>query len=642
MKYSLGIDAGGTYTDAVILRNSDEKIIGANKALTTYPDPMAGIKNAIDGLDESYLKSVKTVSVSTTLSTNSILEGTGFPVGLILIGDFDFKQELPTKHYIQVSGGHNHKGGEKAPLDIESIEDFVYKVKDKVSAFAISSFFSNRNPDHEEDVREWINLVTDHPVVCSHELSQDLGAFERAVTAFFNAQLIPVTDKFMHTVESEIKSRGMDANIFMLKCDGSVVGIKKALEKPIESIFSGPAASLVGGAFLTGNDSCAVIDVGGTSTDISVIYNSVPKMSDKGAVVGGWETKVKAINMETSAMGGDSHIWVKENEVNFGSGRVIPLCRAAVMYPDFLNLLKRNPLSPVNLESENYQPTRFFIKSGYQPLEIDEGEREIFDAIKDEPTSISEIKDRINKYPSRKLLKSLIKKRLVQPIGFTPTDALHVLGNYTERNVEAANIGADYLASLARMDDKYQFCKFVKQEFTKNMASNLVSFFFEGISKNEIRKSFDIESPVQYKINIPVVLIGGPVSAFSEDLKELIDADIKVPDNSSVGNAVGALSAKGMRRVEVLIRRTSIFAPGWDYYVFSENGRVECNGYHEALDYARKLGESIILDYMEDIGIDPNHIQIDMDKKEITPDGWETPMESRVVVFGLAKHGEKS
>ncbi|MFP4654882.1 MAG: hydantoinase/oxoprolinase N-terminal domain-containing protein [Methanohalobium sp.] len=642
MKYSLGIDAGGTYTDAVILRNSDEKIIETNKALTTYPDPITGISNALDGLDESYLKSVKTVSVSTTLSTNSILEGTGFPVGLILIGDFDFKQDLPTKYYIQVSGGHNHKGGEKAPLDIESIEDFVYQVKDKVSAFAVSSFFSNRNPDHEEDVREWINLVTDHPVVCSHELSQDLGAFERATTAFFNAQLIPVTDKFMHTVESEIKSRGMDARIFMLKCDGSVVSINKALEKPIESIFSGPAASLVGGSFLIQNGTCAVIDVGGTSTDISVIYNSVPQMSDTGAVVGGWETMVKAIKMETSAMGGDSHIWVKENEVYFGSGRVIPLCRAAVIYPDFLNLLKRNPIPPVNLESENYQPTRFFIKSGYEPLEIDKEEKEIFDAIKDEPTSLSEIKDRINKYPSRKLLKSLIQKRLVQPIGFTPTDALHVLGDYTERNVEAANMGAESLASLTRMDDKYQFCEYIKREFTKNMASNLVSFFLDGVSESEIRKSFDIDSPVKYKIDIPVVLIGGPVSAFSEKLKEIIDAEIEVPENSSVGNAAGALSAKGMRRVEILIRRTSIFAPGWDYYVFSENGRVECHGYNEALEYARKLGESIILDYMEDIGLDPDHIQIDMDKKEIIPNGWDTPMESRVVVLGLATHPGKA
>ncbi len=86
MQYSLGIDAGGTYTDAVIIRNSDREVVNSNKALTTYPGLLTGIENAIDGLDKKYLPEVKLVSVSTTLSTNTILEKTGYPVGLILIG----------------------------------------------------------------------------------------------------------------------------------------------------------------------------------------------------------------------------------------------------------------------------------------------------------------------------------------------------------------------------------------------------------------------------------------------------------------------------------------------------------------------------------------------------------------------------
>ncbi|MDD4496832.1 MAG: hydantoinase/oxoprolinase family protein, partial [Methanosarcinaceae archaeon] len=311
MNYSLGIDAGGTYTDAVIVRNSDDTVVAASKALTTYPDPLGGIKNAIDGLDEEYVKNVKVVSVSTTLSTNTILEGTGFPVGLILVGNYDITQELPTTHYIQVSGGHKYNGERAAPLDLEAVRKFALEVKDRVSAFAVSSFFSIRNPEHEVEVKKTVLELTGLPVVCAHELSQDLGAYERAITAFFNAQLIPISEKFMQTVVNETESRGMDARVLMLKCDGSVVGIKKALQKPIESIFSGPAGSLVGAAFLSKKETCAMIDVGGTSTDISLIKNGVPEMSEAGAVVGGWKTRVRAIKMETSAMGGDSHIWVK-------------------------------------------------------------------------------------------------------------------------------------------------------------------------------------------------------------------------------------------------------------------------------------------------------------------------------------------
>ena len=262
MSYSLGIDAGGTYTDAVLLRDEDNTIIQANKALTSYPDPLDGIKRAIGGLDPACLKDVKVVSVSTTLSTNSILEGTGFPVAMILIGNYDIRQELPTRHFIQVRGGHDHNGVETNSLDLDAIREFAMEVKNKVSAFAISSYFSIRNHDHELMAKELIMELTGLPVICSHELSQDLGAFERAITAVLNAQLIPVTERFMKNVETEIISRGINAKIFMLKCDGSVIGIQSALKKPIESIFSGPAGSLVGASFLAKKETCAVIDVG--------------------------------------------------------------------------------------------------------------------------------------------------------------------------------------------------------------------------------------------------------------------------------------------------------------------------------------------------------------------------------------------
>ncbi len=634
MSYSLGIDAGGTYTDAVLLRDEDETIIQSSKALTSYPDPLEGIKRSIDGLDPECLENVKVVSVSTTLSTNSILEGTGSPVALVLIGNYDIKQELPTRHFLQVSGGHDHNGIETDELDIDSIKEFALKIKDKVSAVAISSYFSVRNHDHELRAKDIIREITGLPVVCSYELSQDLGAFERAVTAFLNAQLIPVTERFMTTVEAEIKARGIDAKVFMLKCDGSVIGIQSALKKPIESIFSGPAGSLVGASFLAKSETCAVIDVGGTSTDISVINNGVPDMSDSGAIVGGWKTRVKAIRMETSAMGGDSHVWVKGKDINIGPRRVIPLCRASVLYPDFLEQLRANPIPPKIRLGVNYQPTRFYLRTDYEALEATEDEKEILEVIKKIPTSTTEIFNRIKKFPSTKLLDSLIQKRLIQPIGFTLTDALHVLGDYTERDVEAANTGADLLGSLVGMD-RYEFASHVKTEFARNMACDLISFFLEGIDKKEIRKIFDLQTPTKFKVEVPVVLIGGPVSAFVKEIQEILDAEIILPEYSDVGNAAGALAAKGIRRFEVLIRPASMAAPDWEFLVFSEHGKSNFFEYQEALDYAINLGETTVINYMKDAGLDSNHIKIDVKKEEVVPVGWKTPMETKLVVLGV-------
>lgn len=635
MVYSLGIDAGGTYTDAVLLNDDSDTILDSNKALTSYPDPLEGIKNAIDGIDQNLLKDVRVVSVSTTLSTNTILEGTGFPVALILIGNYDIKQELPTPYYVKVAGGHNHNGVETEVLDEAGIRKFAAEVKDKVSAFAISSFFSIRNPEHEEKAKEIVREITGHPVVCAHELSLDLGAFERATTAFFNAQLLPITEKFMETVEQDIRSRGIAPKIFMLKCDGSVIGIKSALEKPIESIFSGPAGSLVGASFLTGKDSCAVIDVGGTSTDISVIQNGVPEISDEGAVVGGWKTRVKAIKMETSAMGGDSHVWVKDGKINIGPRRVIPLSRAAELFPGFLDMLKVNPMPSNTLISNNIQPTTFYMKSGYQPIGLTDLEKSVFNAVSDEPTSLRELRTRLNnRYPSSKVLDKLLQKRLIQTIGFTPTDALHILGDYTENNMEAAEIGAALLGKMCKRDAK-EFVSSVKQQFTRNMASLLVSFFLEGIPKEDVRKVFDLDVPVKFKIGVPVVLIGGPVVAYKEGLEEILDAEIILPEHSNVGNATGALAAKGVRRVDFLVKPASMAAPDWEYYVFSELGRVSFHEYSDAMSYAKETGESLIMKYMEAAGLDPEHVDIDVIKEEIVPDGWDFPLQTHMRVIGV-------
>lgn len=323
MKFSLGIDAGGTYTDAVLVRDTDGSIVATSKALTTYPDLIIGIRDAIDGLRTDDLDKVSLVSVSTTLATNTVLEGTGSPVALILVGDHPTKGTYPAKHYTVISGGHTFDGEETIPLDIDAVKDFALRVKGSVSAFAVSSFFSIRNPEHELAIRDIVNDVTGLPVACGHELSQDLGAYERAVTAALNAQLLPICRSFISSMINEIKRREMKARLIMLKCDGTVIGINEALKKPIESIFSGPAASLVGASYLCNLDTCTVVDVGGTSTDVSSVIKGVPELTDTGAIVGGWKTRVRATRMETSALGGDSQVWIKSKHIFIGPRRVL-------------------------------------------------------------------------------------------------------------------------------------------------------------------------------------------------------------------------------------------------------------------------------------------------------------------------------
>ncbi|MFY9199658.1 MAG: hydantoinase/oxoprolinase family protein [Methanosarcina flavescens] len=635
MQYSMGIDAGGTYTDSIIIRDSDGKVMDSSKAPTTYPDLLAGIRNSIDGLDERYLKDVKMVSVSTTLATNTILEKNGYPVGLILVGDYEVPEKMNIEFHTIVKGGHDHHGAELTSLDLEAVEAFVRKVKDKVSAFAVSSYFSVRNPAHELAVKALIKELTGMPVVCGHELSLDLGAYERGITAYLNAQLIPVANQFIRSIREEISRRGMDSRLLMLKCDGSVVGINEALEKPIESIFSGPAASLVGASHLSGLGTCAVIDVGGTSTDVSMLENGLPELCADGAVVGGWQTKVKAIRMETSAMGGDSHIWVRNMKINIGPRRVIPLCVAAVKYPGFLETLKKGRIPGTMRLEENVQPTKFCVRTGVEPSDLGKLEKELFDRIGDFPASLNDIFWETQKTLSPGLLDSLLRKRLIQAIGFTPTDALHVLGEYTAWDREASKVGAKLLERYTQTDH-IDLCKQIKKDVARNMALNLVSFILKDVPPKEIEKILLSDKFTQFKMKIPVVLIGGPVVAYIKELKQILDAEIIVPEHAKVGNAVGAVVGKGIKRLEILIK--SIYSKDKKRMVllFSPLGRETFGSYPEALEYADTLGRRLVMEYMTESGLDKGQVQIEVSKKDISlSETGAIPVETKLVFVGV-------
>lgn len=635
MHYSLGIDAGGTYTDAILVKDSDGSVVSSSKALTTYPELVDGIRNAIEALDSTYLEKINLVSVSTTLATNTVLEGTGCPVALILVGEHPVKGEFPAKHVLSTPGGHDFNGGELEELDIEGVRNFAEKVKDDVAAFAVSSFFSVRNPEHELAITEVIHEMTGMPVVCGHELSQDLGAYERAVTAALNAQLIPIAHKFVRSVMDEIKRKNIDARLLMLKCDGTVVGLKDALDKPVETIFSGPAASLVGASFLSGLETCAVVDVGGTSTDVSAIYDGIPALSDTGAVVGGWKTRVRATRMETSAMGGDSHVWTGSGKIYVGPRRVIPLCLASSKYPSFLNQLKKSPVPLRSILDRNVQPTKFFIISGFKPVGLDDSETEVLSVIGDEPMSLDEIAILSKKYPSTIIIDSLIQKRLVQAVGFTPTDALHVLGEYTQWDSEASKVGAEKLGRLSKMTS-YDFCYKVKDIVAKNMAFDLMSFMLPGIERTGINKIVEGQFNARFKVDIPVVLLGGPVSAYKDIVGSMIDAEIIIPEHAEVGNAAGALFGKGIKRVELIVRPVSVADPDEGYLVFSPMGRNTFDVYREAVEYANAHGKEMVIDYMGECGVNKDNVEINITQKTFSPEGWKhDPLETVIQITGI-------
>ncbi|MCL2862707.1 MAG: hydantoinase/oxoprolinase family protein [Methanimicrococcus sp.] len=650
---SLGIDAGGTYTDAALADMDAREIIQSEKALTTYPDPLGGIQNVLDMLDAESLKKVKLLSVSTTFATNTILEKNGAPVSLILIGTQKVPEHLKD-NCIVVKGGHNFRGAENEELDLDAIREYVLSVKDKVSAFAVSSFYSIINPGHEKAARNLIHELTGFPVVCGYELAQSLGAYERGVTAYLNASLLPVARVFLDAVAAETKRRGMNVKTTMLKCNGAAAMFGEVMDRPVETIFSGPAASVLGAAFLSGKKTCLAIDVGGTSTDVSMIEDGIPQISDLGATVGGWKTKVRAIKMETIAAGGDSHIWIdadslpdaRLSSIKIGPRRVIPLCRASLMYSELETVFKEHWVPHNQSLNEVLQKTTLVLKSGYPAVHLSPEELKVYSQIKEKPAFINDLD--WSEFPDREIpfniVEALVNKRLIQLIGFTPTDVLHVTGEFTEWDEKAAQTGARKLAEVFNMT-KEDFCRLIKRKFAKTMAIETVYFLNNALSRDELNlftDRFGKEARMRYKIDIPIVLIGAPVRCFVKELEELLDAEIIAPEHYAVGNAVGCLAGKLAKRAEIRVDVESKEEENgsWTlrYIVYVKDGQRAFSSKEDAVKNAENHAKKDIYEYMKENGIDESDVEIRVKVKEMIYNPMKPPVQIDVTVEGFAEN----
>lgn len=331
MSYVIGIDTGGTYTDAVLL---DADIQGADcikrkaKAITTHEKLEIGIRNSLVGLEltKSDVSKIEKVVLSTTLATNATVEGKIGKVGLLLIGGIPVGR-LATDEAVAVSGKVNIKGRIIQDIDREEVKTALNALLPKVESIAVSGQASVRNPILEQRAKAVIESMCDLPVVCGHELVSELGYLERTNTAVVNAGLLPIIDKFVKAIKTILEEQGIDAPVFVVKGDGTIAKIDSIRSTPIDTVLSGPAASIIGAINLTGVDNAVVADMGGTTTDIGIVKNKRVELSKDGAVVGDWKIRIKSAQLYTYGLGGDSEINIDDGHIEVGPERLLPACR---------------------------------------------------------------------------------------------------------------------------------------------------------------------------------------------------------------------------------------------------------------------------------------------------------------------------
>jgi N-methylhydantoinase A/oxoprolinase/acetone carboxylase beta subunit len=561
LNVGLGIDAGGTYTDTVIYDLGQSKTVCKSKALTTKWDFTVGIHDALSRLDQEKLKNVELVSLSTTLATNAIVEGEGQKVGMIIMppyGRLD-PDEIPYKPKAVIEGQLEITGREISPVNETEVKDVVRRMvaQDEVKAFAVSGYAGAINPAHELMVKQIIREESGLFVTCGHELSGILNFKTRAHTAMLNARIIPKLAKLLLDLEKVLQKLSIAAPIVVVKGDGTLMSAKMAKERPVETILSGPAASVAGARHLTGLKTALVVDMGGTTTDTAALEDGAVSVCETGSNVGGFKTHVKALEIRTAGLGGDSLIKWENERFTIGPRRVAPIAWMAAMYPGwertlaFLDArLDRNVVSTHNMQV-------LVLTDSTDKLTLTPQEEKIVTLLKSRPFSINElIKQTGVLLDSSLRLGRLEENFIVQRCGLTLTDLLHVTGLFERWNKDAAERICRLFSRLTNMD-------------TPEMARHLLDMGIERLALELLKRQLDDETdpealntcPVckvlldnlfsggndQYGVRIdlkrPVVGIGAPIHFFLPRAAAILGAKAILPEDSDVANAIGAITS---------------------------------------------------------------------------------------------------
>lgn len=339
----LGIDVGGTFTDAVLVDNG--AVHAQAKRPTTHGEVLRGILAALDAaMDGADAAKIERVVISSTIVTNALTEGKTQPVFLaVMTGPgMNVKGCFPVEPYL-VSGYVDHRGKIAARTEFNK----HYGLLDKpsgVQAAAVSGKFAVRNPENEYVLAHELKKSGYKKVFLGSELSGELNFIRRTNSAYFAAAVDKTFEAFGKQVEWALKERNITAPVQILKADGGTLPLEAALKQPVEAVFTGPAASVLGiealGAAPKGK--CISLDVGGTTTDIAFWDNGEPLLAKKGAVIGKYPTAVRSFHMRSVGIGGDSAITKLPQGFKVGperAGRAAALGGGAATLADALIVL---------------------------------------------------------------------------------------------------------------------------------------------------------------------------------------------------------------------------------------------------------------------------------------------------------------
>lgn len=323
IKLIVGLDMGGTHVDAVIIDNG--KIVNTVKKPTIRQDIFQSIWTTLEELLKGVdLSKIKRINLSTTVSTNAIVENKTSPVGMLIQSGPGLNPEFLAcgDENVFLSGYVDHRGRVVKELDLKEVNNGINRFKEKgISACAIVSKFSTRNPNQELEIKKLIQKEFS-PVTMGHSMSGKLNFSRRVFTSYLNSAVYSTFNQFSKSIKRSMEKEGIQSPLFVLKADGGTMSIDIAEEKPVETILSGPAASFMGiNALLPTDEDAILLDIGGTTTDIFFLADGVPLFEPLGIKIDKYKTLVRAIYSVSMGLGGDSTLSIENGALQIGPER---------------------------------------------------------------------------------------------------------------------------------------------------------------------------------------------------------------------------------------------------------------------------------------------------------------------------------
>lgn len=494
----LGLDVGGTFTDAVIIEG--HRVVSSAKRRTTKDNLMKGIGEALDAVLDSFdTSNIEQVTLSTTVVTNTIVEEKEQVVDLYVVtGPGRNVDDIFPVSPIYLQGYTDHRGIVVERTSTDGVRDIARMVQERsgTDLAAVSAKFGVRNPQEElsitEALQDMYNTISNGSL-----LSGSLNFPRRTISAYFNSAVTPVFTVFKKNVEDALSARNIKAPLHILKADGGSLPMEHMVSRPVETAFTGPAATVLGLSALgaIGNAHTVALDIGGTTTDISLWKDGKPLMTKNGVSIREYPSAVRSFAVTSVGIGGESVVRIVDGEITVGPERVGPSAALGGNEPtlgDALIVLGHASYGDAKLATQSLQQLADMLRAYGK-----HGDRE----------------NTFGNYSE------------------------NTFGNYSENTFEDHNSEKECTHNMSALD--------VAQLIVEKALETIQHGIDEVVQAENKRPVYVVADIVNPDVFVPaqIVVVGGTAPSLGPSIGEFLNLPVTIPENAAVANAIGAALA---------------------------------------------------------------------------------------------------